>query len=109
MIVARRLTVVIVFLVALACYAGPAAPVKDLNPVKLNAKPNHAAITLVENGQGKATIAVMGPRSAQLNAAVGHLQSFIEEATGAKLPIVEGKITAPAIVIGDCELAKKTG
>src|SRR5262245_57006887 len=33
---------------------------KDLNPVRLKAAPQHAAVPLVERGQPKATICVMG-------------------------------------------------
>src|SRR4051812_38414476 len=98
--VALRLMVVLAFLIPLAVSAGDVAPAKDLNPVAFKAKPNHAAITLVDNGQAKTSICVMGPRSTQLNQAVQHLQGFIEEATGVKLPVVDGKVTAPAIVIG---------
>src|SRR5438045_30420 len=88
MLIARRLCIVASCLVGVSCYAGAPGPARDLNHVTFKAKPNHPAITLVDNGQGKVSIAVMGPRSAQLNTAVGYLQSFIEEATGAKLPIV---------------------
>ncbi len=82
---------------------------KDLNRVTFKALPAHPPVTLVEQGQAKATIAVMGPRSAQLNQALVDLQSFIQEATGAKLDVVEGKVTLPAIVVGDCELTRQHG
>lgn len=102
-----RLSLVSLFLAAVTLAAGTPAsgPVKDLNPVTFKAKPDHPGITLVENSQAKGSICVMGP----LSGAVNVLQKFIEEATGAKLPIVMNKITPPAIVIGDGELAKKHG
>lgn len=89
--------------------AGAAEPAKDLNAVTLKAKPDHAAITLADDKKPKASIAVMGPRSTRLNLAIADLQNFIEEATGAKLPVTQGKITPPAIVLGDCDLAKQHG
>ncbi|MBM4050413.1 MAG: hypothetical protein FJ279_35405, partial [Planctomycetes bacterium] len=78
---------------------------KDLNPVTFKRAPSHAAVTLVKDGQPKATIAVMGGRMA----GVAELQRSIKEATGAELRIVKDKIEPPAIVIGDCDLAKKHG
>jgi len=84
----------------------------DLNPVKLKKPPPHAPVVLVENGQPKATIAVMVPRpniSRTLGHAIGDLQRFVKLATGAELPIVYGKIDGPSIGIGDCELAARNG
>jgi hypothetical protein len=82
---------------------------KDLNPVTFHKPPEHPAVTLVDGGRPRASIAVMGPRSQQLNQAVLDLQAFIQKATGAKLPVVEGKVTAPAIVLGDCDLCRQHG
>ncbi len=82
---------------------------KDLTPVTWKESPRHAPIALVEDGTAKATICLMGPRSAAAGQAVGNLQSFIKQAAGAELKIVENKIVAPAIVIGDCEAAKAHG
>ncbi len=96
-------------LLALAAGSRANAPAKDLNPVKLKPAPTHPPIVLVEDGKPKATIAVMGKRTGGMNQAVANLQAFIKEATGATLPIVDGKITPPAIVVGDCELAHKHG
>jgi len=92
----------------LTAVMGADAP-KDLNPVKLKPAPQHAAVPIVEKGQPRATICVMGPRSAVLNGAVQNLQQFIQEATGAKLPVVDRKIVKPAIVLGDCDLARANG
>jgi hypothetical protein len=84
-----------------------AAPADDLNPVTPHDAVEHPPITLVEAGQPRASIAVMagGPAAA----AAAHLQQFIERATGAQLPIVQGQITAPAIVLGDCDAAAALG
>jgi hypothetical protein len=82
---------------------------KDLNPVQFKGAPAHAPVTLVEAGKSKATIAVMGKRSTALNQALTDLQNFIKQATGATLAVVDGKVTPPAIVIGDCELARNHG
>src|SRR5262245_34297660 len=95
----------LLFLLVPAASCGAEAA-KDLNPVKIKPAPSHAPLTLVEKGRPRASIAVMNPRA---NNAAGQLQEFIQEATGAKLPIVQGKITAPAIVLGDCALAKENG
>lgn len=91
-------------------FAGPGdAGPRDLNPVRFKAKPAHAPITLVDAGKSKGGIAVMTPRTVQLNQAVTLLQSCIEEATGVKLPVVDGKSGDAVIVIGDCLLAEKHG
>src|SRR5262249_29140881 len=82
---------------------------KDLNPVTFKAKPVHPPVTLVEKGQPRATIAVLGPRSAVLNQALVDLQAFLQEATGAKLAIVGGKGTPPAIVVGNGDLTRQQG
>lgn len=82
---------------------------KDLNPVTFKASPTHDPIVLVKDGKPLATICVMGPRSTQLNGSIANLQTFIKDATGATLPIVDGKITTPAIVIGNCDLARANG
>lgn len=82
---------------------------KDLNPVTFKEAGAHPPLTLVDKGKPLASIAVMGPRSGQLNQAIADLQNFIQEATGAKLPIVDGKAVSPAIVLGDCDLAKQAG
>ena len=87
----------------------PAQTTKDLNPVSIKAAPQHPTITLVADGQPKAAICVLGGRSRALNEAVANLQMFIEKSTTAKLSIVYDKITPPAIVIGDCDLAKAQG
>jgi Domain of unknown function (DUF4838)/Carbohydrate family 9 binding domain-like len=103
-----RLSLLILVCLPLASISAKDWP-KDLNPVTIKETPAHPPLTLVEKGQGRASIAVMGPQSAQLNQAVQNLQTFIQEATGAKLPVVVGKATAPAIVVGDCDLAKQAG
>src|SRR5262245_7116427 len=79
---------------------------KDLNPVTIKPAPKHAPVVLVEKGQPRGSIAVMNPR---LSATAQQLQQFIHEATGAKVPILQGKITTPAIVIGHCDLGRQHG
>src|SRR6516162_4338638 len=86
----RRLSQLLLLGMSMPALSRAAGTAKDLNPVKLKPAPTHAPITLVEKGQAKASIAVMNPRVA---AAAGQLQEFIQEATGVKLPIVQGKIT----------------
>lgn len=63
MIVAHRLAVGAFFLIVLTGHPGLPGKAQDLNPVAFKEKPNHPAITLVDNGKAKASIAVMGPRS----------------------------------------------
>jgi hypothetical protein len=89
--------------------AEPDPRAKDLPPVTWKAAPRHAPIPLVEAGTARATICVMGPRSATLHQAVANLQAFIKQATGAELKIIQNKIVAPAIAIGDCDAAKALG
>ena len=79
------------------CHGQQPWKAKDLNPVTIRPAPQHATIKLVENGQPKATIVVMNEA-----AGADHLQSFIKQATGAELPIVQDKVARPAIVLGDC-------
>ncbi|MDA1016565.1 MAG: DUF4838 domain-containing protein [Planctomycetota bacterium] len=87
-----------------------AEPEKDLNPVTLRPAPKHAPVTLVANGKPVASIAVMVARRGPLGQAVANLQTLIERTTGAKLSLTDGKLPeGPAIVIGDCELARKHG
>lgn len=86
---------------------------RDLNPVTWKAAPDHPPVTLVENGRAKATIAVMSGGIPK------ELQHGIKEATGVELKIMDAKIVKggvkapdiepPAIVIGDCDLAKQNG
>ena len=77
---------------------------KDLNPVTLKTAPSHAPVAIVAEGKAKASIVVM-------NKAAGapDLQSFIQKATGAKLPIVQDQLVKPAIVLGDCPEAAALG
>ncbi|MDA1143245.1 MAG: DUF4838 domain-containing protein [Planctomycetota bacterium] len=88
-----------------------AAPASDLLPVTARPAPRHAPISLVENGQPKATICVMQTvNSRPMTAALSELQVCIEEATGVKLPVSKGKLVAgPAIVIGACPEASSAG
>ena len=84
----------------------------DLAPVRLRTPRAHAPVVLVENGQSRATIAVMVPKTAispALAAAIKDLQHFIRLATGAELPIEYGKADGSAIVIGDGEAAAEAG
>ncbi len=86
-----------------AC-AASAWEAKDLNPVKLKPAPQHPAIVLVKNGKPAASIVVM-----KNAAGAGALRSYIKAATGAELPVVNGKIDGPAIVLGDCPEAAAIG
>jgi hypothetical protein len=89
--------------VAVQRSAGVDLNARDLNPVTLRAAPAQPPVVLVEKGQAHAMI---------WNAAGGdarEIQRSIKEATGAELPIESGTLRTPAIVIGDCELAKQHG
>ena len=70
-----------------------------LNPVTWKTPATHPPIVLADGGRTTASIALMVKPSPMLRAMVAHLQNFIEQASGAKLPITQGKITPPAIVI----------
>jgi hypothetical protein len=85
------------------------ATADDLNPVTMKSAPGHAPVVLVDGKAAKGCICVMGEQSANLAIAVKELQACIESATGAKLPIVSGKIRSPAIVIGNCDEARAQG
>jgi len=76
----------------------------DLNPVTLKKAPRAEPVVLVENGEAKATIVVMGKAGGARD-----LQKYIAEATGAKLPIVKDKISRPAIVLGECPESRAIG
>ena len=90
--------------------AGGALDVADLSSVKSKAAPSHVPFSLVEKGASKVSICLVKPNpSGKLQQIVNELQLCIEQSTGAKLPIIEGKIVEPAIVIGDCEAAAKMG
>lgn len=79
----------------------------DLNPVKEHPAPEHAPIPLAENGQAKATICAMAGANAQ---SLDELQVCLEQATGVKLPVSNGKVVeGPAIVIGVCPEAVDLG
>lgn len=82
----------------------------DLTPVTLKAKADHPAIILADGGTSRFSICVMSTSKLPvLNQAVKELQDCITESTGAKLPIVRGKVVLPAIVLGDCPEAKAAG
>jgi len=79
------------------------ADADDLNPVTFLAAPSHKPIVLVRNGQAMAGI------WRQSGGDPVEIQRTIREATGVSLPILEGEIRTPAIVIGDCDLARQHG
>ncbi len=81
----------------------------DLNPVRFKEAPTHAPVVLVEGGQPKASICVMGKPDSAVNEVVNELVNAVEQATGAKLPVVKNKVVLPAIVIGNCDQAAAAG
>ncbi|MBI2193611.1 MAG: DUF4838 domain-containing protein [Planctomycetes bacterium] len=84
----------------------------DLNPVRFRSKPRHPSVVLIEKGQARGVISVMVARekvSGVLSAAVQDLQDTLQKATGAQLPVEYGKVSGPAIVVGDCSLAAANG
>jgi len=70
----------------------------------MKAKPQHAPVELVKDGQARASIVVM---NRVVNAR--DLQKYIQQATGAQLPIVNDKLEGPAVVLGDCPEAAALG
>lgn len=75
----------------------------DLTPPRTVRSLAGPPVVLVQDGQPKATIAVIVAKerySNVLQGAVKDLQHFIKLATGAELRIEQGKISGPAIVIG---------
>lgn len=86
-----------------------AGPVSDLSPVRVHPAPSHPPVGIVQGGKAVGSIAVMVKRSGALGQAVTNLAQFIGRATGAQVPIVEGRIVPPALVIGDCEAARRHG
>jgi len=93
-----------------AARAAPIWKAKDLNPVTFHKAPNHEPVVLVKDGKALGKIVIMAPkRTEKRYEAVQRLQQIIKQATGAELEIVRGKIDAPAIVIGDCQLAARHG
>ena len=95
----------------LICTALLAAPAPDLLPVTVRPAPKHEPIVLVEDGTAKATICVMGTiGSRELSTALSELKVCIEQATRAKLPVVNGELVdGPAIVVGACPEAAALG
>ena len=88
-----------------------AAPAPDLLPVTLKQTPKHPPVPIAEDGTAKATICVMGTTgSRERSVALSELNVCIELATGAKLPLVKGKLVdGPAIVVGACPEAAAVG
>jgi hypothetical protein len=93
-----------IFSLTTLVYAEPAW--KDLTPVTLKPAPQHPPLVVTEGGKSRLSLCVMSP---EFNAAVKELQDCIAAATGAKLPIVDGKVVLPAIVLGDCPEARAAG
>jgi hypothetical protein len=85
-------------------YADPAW--KDLTPVTRKPAPQQPPLVVAEGGKSGLSLCVMSP---EFDAAVKELQDCIAAATGAKLPIVDGKAVLPAIVLGDCPEARAAG
>lgn len=111
----HRMLVPITVLAAVSALSQAADPAKpweapDLTPVRMGTAPVHEPIVLVQDGKPVATIALMAASPGRdLTLAVDQLQRRIEAATGARLEIVKGTATAPAIVIGNCPLAAGNG
>lgn len=94
-----------------------AAP--DLFPVRQRPVSPHAPLVLVRDHQPLGALVLAQRRAdsdADLARAVGYLQQLIEEATGARLPILEPgqdqtlpAFPGPALVIGACPAAAELG
>ncbi len=99
----------ILSLFMLACLASKISAAQpseapDLTPVTLHKQPAHAPVALVKDGKPRASIVVMNKA-----AGANLLQSFIRQTTGAELPIIQNKISKPAIILGDCREAAALG
>lgn len=107
------LSVVALLCMSALAHAADPAPLpswRDLSPVTMKPAPAHAPFSLVKDGASTVSICLLPANpSGKLKAVVRELQTCIELTTGAKLPVVNGKIVEPAIVIGDCEAAAKAG
>jgi hypothetical protein len=79
---------------------------KDLTPLTPKPTPSSAPLVLATAGKSGFSICVMSPNFEE---AARELQDCVAEATGARLPFVEGKLVLPAIVLGDCPEAKAAG
>ena len=104
------------FAVGLLLVAGTAladtTKAPDLFPVKMQAAPKHAPVELVRAGKPVGVVYVAAPQpSARLKLMLGELVETIKLRTGAELQVVtEGPpADKPAIIIGDCEEARKAG
>ena len=82
------------------------ASAPDLNPVTLLPPPTHEPIVLVENGQARATLCLMGDVDPM---AVAELQKCLKLATGSELPVSQNTIREPALILGDCADATQAG
>ncbi len=81
--------------------AGLCRAAEDLNPVTFHAAPEHEAVVLVRDGEGRAAVVVTCESTPVLRGALNDLIHYIERTTGAVLPRAESvPATGAAIVIG---------
>ncbi len=81
----------------------------DLNPVTFLEVPQHKPVVIVDNEKPIGNICVMKKPEGSLKMVVDELSETIFLTTGANIPVIEGKIQKPAIVIGDCPEAARNG
>jgi len=101
-------TLVCLMLCSCVCVSRATVPERspDLNPVKFKRRPNAPPVVLVENGKPRATIVCANK---ELRLAASELQTHIELATGAKLPIVDAKKEGTGVFLGDEAVARANG
>jgi hypothetical protein len=87
----------------------PMVQVKDLTPVKIHQRPQHAPVPIVSDGIPRAKVFLADEHpSRNLALLVKELLDAIKLSTGADLEVVRQLPVpdAPAIVIGDCDAAR---
>ena len=90
--------------------SGAGGAANDLMPVRIRRADDQPPVILVTEGRAVGSIVLPVSASATLSQAAQALQGFIGVATGVKLPIVRGgKLSPPALVLGDSELAARHG
>lgn len=80
-------------------------------PKKQSRPPASGSLVLVRGGRAASTIVVPTPATYWTRQAAGWLQSYIEQASGAKLSIVDDRqqVSGPVISVGHTRLARRAG
>jgi len=108
----KNLTLGLLMFAATASPAGEPSQAPDLVPVKMLDAPKHPPVELVRKGEAQGVVYVADPApSAGLKLLVAELVEAVRLSTGAQLPLVTDPPAADraAIIVGDCEEARKAG